>query len=198
MTLSDSQLAELATVLHRHALQLEHWLDAEDFYAHDYHVPVATQLRTLLCDRTLPVLLTFAEARGIALRIWGPRPAGSRVNPQILVAWKALAASWFPVANGHEMPIGVYLDTELAVIPVGTEGRAFTPRQIIKWVANKEGGAHFSFDRPATLEALRATEWRSGDTVVASFQAKQVLEAIGHWTHTAIGACFGVVELPGR
>lgn len=64
---------------------------------------------------------------------------------------------------------------ESPVIPVVQEGKAFTPRQIIKWVASNEGSAHFSFDKPATLEALRQTRWQSGDTVVDSFHAKQEL-----------------------
>jgi|GEM_PF-3441953 hypothetical protein len=197
MALTDGQLAQLAHASYRHALQLQHFLGAADFWDHDLHVPVATQLRVLLCDRELPILLTFAHEKRIPLRIWGPRRPGSCPNTQVLLSWTALAASWTPDAGGYEMSIEEYLDTGVAVIPVGQEGKAFSPRQIIKWVANKEGGAHFSFDKSATLEALRQTQWQSGDTVVASFQAKQVLQALGHWTHTAIGTCLGVVPIQG-
>jgi hypothetical protein len=193
MALNDGQLAQLAHAVHRHAVQLELLLGADDFWTHDLHVPVATQLRVLLCDRDLPILLTFAGEKHIPLRIWGPRPPGSGLNTQLLLSWSASVASWMPDTGGYEMSIEEYLDTGVAVIPVGQEGRAFSPRQIIKWVANKEGGAHFSFDKPATLEALKQSRWQSGDSVVESFQAKQVLQALGHWTHTAIGACLGIV-----
>ena len=183
----------MARVLHRHALQLERTLEADDFWTHDFHVPVATQLRVLLCDRKLPVLLAFARFKGLPLRIWGPRPAGSGLETDSYFEWTALVASWTPVPDGHEMSIEEYLETGVAVVPLGSEGRAFSPRQIINWVANKEGGAHLSFDKPATLAALRKSVWKRGEVEVDSFHAKQVIYFVGLWAHSAIGACLGVI-----
>lgn len=195
MKFNDDQMAQLARTLHGHALVLERLLGADDYWVHDLHVTVATQLRVLLCDRDLPTLLAFAHQKGVRLRIWGPRPPGSGLNTDLLFSWTALVASWTPVPDGYEMSIEDYLDTGIAVILVAGQGRAFSPRQIIKWVSNKEGGAHFSFDKPFTLQMLKQSKWATGGTEVDSFQAKQVLYSLGLWTHTAIGACLGMVPL---
>jgi hypothetical protein len=192
IVLSEAQALELSKVVHRHAIQLEKLLDAEEFWTHDLHVPVATQLRVLLCDKDLPGLLILAKHRGISLRVWGPKPPGSGLRTQALFHWSALVASWTPDGGGHEMSIEEYLDTGVAVIPINNEGRAFSPRQLIKWVANKEGGAHFSFDKPATFNALRGSEFISGDAAIDSFLVKQIVYFIGIWTHTAIGTCLGL------
>lgn len=197
MSLSEGEATELARELARNALLLEALLGSDDFWVADLHVPLATHLRVLLCDRGLPVLLVFADFKGIPLRIWGPRPARTAHNPVMLFSWTALIASWQPVGGGYEMSIRDYLDTEIAVVSAGQAGRPVTPRQVIKWVANKEGGAHFSLEKPAALQALKGSVCRSGDAAIDSFQAKQILHAIGLWTHSAIGACLGMIPPNG-
>lgn len=193
MIQSAAQAAEVERALAGHVIQLERTLEDEAFWTHDLHVPVATQLRTLLCDRRFPILLEMAKYRGLSLRIWGPRPPGSGLDTRLTFQWTALVASWTPDGGGFEMSIEEYLDTGVAVIPLDGKGRAFSPRQIIKWVANKEGGAHFSFDRPATLRALRKSTWKRGDVEVDSFGVKQVVFFVGLWAHAAIGACLGMI-----
>jgi hypothetical protein len=165
--LTESQLAELGKALHRHLIVLDAMLRSDDRWVLDLHIPIATQLRVLLCDADFPMLLTYAKDRDITLRVWGPRPPGSGLTTKLLFGWNALVASWQPVSAGFEMSIEEYLDTGVAVttLPGEQAGRAYSPRQIIKWVANKEGGAHFSFDKPATLEVLKQSAWSSGDRV---------------------------------
>jgi hypothetical protein len=167
----------------------EHW-------ALDFHIPIATQLRVLLCDADLPMLLTYARAEALDLHVWGPRPSGAKMRTELLFSFDALVASWVPVPGAFEMSIDTFLDTGVAVItlPGEQDGRAYSPRQIIKWVANKEGGAHFSFDRPATLELLKQSVWSSGETHVEAFQVKHVVFGVAEWTHAALGYVLGLID----
>jgi hypothetical protein len=92
------------------------------------------------------------------------------------------------------MSIDDYLATEIVVVSTGeASSTPVTPAQIIKWVANKEGGAHYSLDKPRALKSLKGSMWQSGDIQVESFEAKRILRAIGMWAHSAIGACLGAV-----
>jgi hypothetical protein len=144
------------------------------------------------------MLLTYAKDRDITLRVWGPRPPGSGLTTKLLFGWNALVASWQPVSAGFEMSIEEYLDTGVAVttLPGEQAGRAYSPRQIIKWVANKEGGAHFSFDKPATLEVLKQSAWSSGDSNVEAFEVKRIVFGVAEWTHAALAHCLGFLDAP--
>ena len=193
MTLSKEEEKELARALQRHAVQLEMLLESPDYWTADLHVPLAVQLRVLLCDKELPVLLAFAQHKNVNLRIWGPHPPLRPFPAFALFVWTAFIASWTRVEEGHEMSIDEYLSTEIVVVNTGQEGTPVTPAQVIKWVANKEGGAHYSLDKPRALKSLKGSTWQSGDIQVDSFEAKRILHAVGVWTHSAIGACLGVV-----
>jgi hypothetical protein len=193
MTLSAEEERELERELHRHAIRLEQLLESPEYWTADLHVPLAVQLRVLLCDRELPVLLTTARHKNLSLRIWGPHPPLRPFADFALFVWTALIASWSPVDEGHKMSIDEYLNTQMIVVSTGEGGTPVTPAQVIKWVANKEGGAHFSLDKPRALKSLKESKWQSAEIEVDSLQAKQILHAIGVWTHSAIGACLGVV-----
>jgi hypothetical protein len=125
------------------------------------HVPLATQLRALLCDAEFPLLLKYAEHRGISLRVWGARPAG--YTPPIgksVTSFDALVAAPRAQPWSHEMSIEDFLK-----LPIGdTSTNWHTPTQLIKWVANKEGGAHFQLKNHSTLESVKS-EFISTGTV---------------------------------
>jgi hypothetical protein len=192
MELSAGEIDELRKGLYRHLIVLDAMLASPERWELDLHVPIAVQLRVLACDADLPMLQTYARARGKPLRVWGPSPKGTSAGPsELIFSFSALIASWRPVPDGFEMDFDDYLDTSVGTvsIPLGegrSEGRRYSPRQIIKWVANKDGGAHFSFERPATLEVLRKSTWRRGETEVDSFQVKHVIFGVAEWTHHAL------------
>lgn len=51
-------------VLYTHLLVLDTLLSSPDRWVLDLHIPIAGQLRVLLCDAEMPVLLIYARERG--------------------------------------------------------------------------------------------------------------------------------------
>jgi hypothetical protein len=120
------------------------------------HHLLAGILRSMLCDADWPTLLCMAREQNIDLRVWGPFPAGDINSPPPSFAFNALIASSEPERFGFEMGAAEYLDAPIGAVVVGMEGpRWYSPRQLIKWVANKEGYAHFDPKVPATLESVK-------------------------------------------
>jgi len=99
MPLSEDELEQLRKVLYTHLLVLDTLLSSPDRWVLDLHIPIAGQLRVLLCDSKSPVLLTCAKERGIPLRVWGPRPGGIGLHTELLFSFHALVASWQPVSG---------------------------------------------------------------------------------------------------
>ena len=198
MSLTDDQLLELQKALHRHLIVLDAMLTVDEKWALDLHIPIAVQLRVLLCDRRFPMLLRYAAARQIRLRVWGPRPPGSGTETSLLFHFNANVASWHPISSAHEMSIDDYLKTGVAVttLPGDETGRAYTPQQLIKWVAHNEGGAHFSFEKPATLKMLKRSTWSSGDSHIEAFEVKRIIFGVTEWTHRALMHCLGFDQQP--
>ncbi len=146
----------------------------------DLYLPIAGVLRVMLCDAERPILLAFAEDQKVPLRVWGPRPARKPMHPALLFSFNALICSWDQVGDAYEMSIEDFLDTPLAVASIATPdgqgaGSPYTPRQVIKWAANKEGVAHFDLDKPATLENLSATTYSRGDVTTRAIELRRVI-----------------------
>lgn len=196
--MTDEQLEELRKALYRHLIVLDAMLAADEKWALDLHIPIAVQLRVLLCDKNFPMLLRYAAARGMPLRVWGPRPASSGTETRLLFHFSANVASWVPLPDAHEMSIEDYLETGVAVttLPGDVHGRAYTPMQLVKWVANKEGGAHFSFEKPPTLEVLKRSTWSSGEANVEAFEVKRIIFGVAEWTQRALVYCLGLDAEP--
>jgi hypothetical protein len=164
----------------------------------DLHHLIAVQLRVLLCDKDLPVLLTYAKDNNIDLRVWGPFPRGFTIDPnKVAMMFNALVASYYPVFGGHELVIEDYLDTIVGYIPkidkesnnaIGT--LTYTPKQIIKWLANKEGGAHLDLKPNSTLESIKSAIIVEG-SVVGFDKSDNIMERVAviqlaEWTLLAI------------
>ena len=141
----------------------------------DLHVAMAGNLRALLCDADLPILLEYARSKNRPLPIWGPHPAGFvGEGTGIVLSWSALVASPQEASNGHGMWIHEYLDTAIgSVLSLPSEEGSrrslwYTPRQLIKWVANKEGAAHFDLKPPAGYKSVQGSMVISGGSVEVS------------------------------
>ena len=161
--LTESDVARLEDSLRRHLVQLRKALTDPERDKADLQFSVAGQLRALLLDRELPILLTYAAHKNIELRVWGPYPPGYRGTPGMVeFAHSALIAWPTPVADGYEMSATEYLDASIGAVvvpdstrPSGQRSLWYTPRDLIKWVANKEGVAHLQLKPHEPLEAVK-------------------------------------------
>jgi len=196
MTLAPKDLQRLERSLRRHRVELLERLQHPDPESTDRYVPIAGQLRVLLCDAELPILITVAEQKNVALRIWGPLRPNAPRPPGAFLPYLRLIAGWDPIPDGHEMSVQEYLDTAIGGVPVqvgtgqGERVSWYTPRQLIKWVANKEGAAHLDLTLPATLEALNVTrrvmKTAEGSTTTDEFLVRSGIVQIAQWTLKAI------------
>lgn len=108
-----------------------------------------------------------------------------------MVAWSAQVASWDPVPDFGFVPLDPeeYLDHSIGVVQyeVGKPSKAFTPRELINWVANTEGVSHFNY-----TEAKSPVHRRLLGTLVGGSEAfddahvRSMLVQIGVWTLHAI------------
>ena len=162
-SLAPDQILRLERALRMHVHQLRSSLADSARDTADLHLAMAGNLRALLCDAEAPELLVFAEYKRIPLWIWGPYPAGFRPPEGILaMSWNALVASGQPVLGGHQMRVEDYLDIPIGATTFSSDGGQnsqttwYTPRQVIKWVANKDGSAHFDPETPASLQSIRS------------------------------------------
>ncbi len=189
--MTEDELDELRAALVRHRRWLMKCLGDPERETTDLHLQIAGQLRVLLCDADLPILLRYAECQDIKLCVWTNRPANEPVEADLLFSFNALIASWQPVKDAYEMPIQDFLDTPIGVASIPTPdglgaGSGYTPRQVIKWVANKEGVAHLNLDKPTTLRSLKASTYRSGGKVVEGVEVRRIIYQIASWCLHAI------------
>lgn len=143
-------------------------LDHPDRDPNNFHLALAGVVRSMLCDAQWPTLLAFARALSVDLRVWGPYPAAAINEKPPTFAFNALIASAEPAWEGHEMGVEEYLDAPIGAVAAPTLGQArpratwYTPRQLIKWAANKEGPSHFDPKSVATFSSIGAATVVSG------------------------------------
>jgi hypothetical protein len=112
----------------------------------------------MLCDAAWPTLLTLAIDQNIDLRVWGPFPVAAIDSPPPMFCFNALIASAEPEWGAYEMSAAEYLDAPIGAVLVKPQGPTwYTPRQLIKWVANKEGPSHFDPKLPAGLASVKTS-----------------------------------------
>ena len=149
------------------------------------HIFLAGSLRVLLCD-TEPLLIRYADHFGITLKIWGPNPPNFKPDNKIILALNFSMASDIKVEPLHEMTIQQYLQTSLGV----ANFNSYTPYQLIKWVANKEGGAHLDPKAHDILEDIKNTFSTQvpvpGYTATDGFMVHSTIIQISNWTMSAI------------
>jgi hypothetical protein len=134
-------------------------LDFPERDADNFHLALAGVLRSMLCDADWPTLLVLAREMSVSLRVWGPYPPEATNERPPTFAFNALVASAEPVWGGHEMSAEEYLGAPIGSVSFGGVGEPtssswYTPKQLIKWAANKEGASHFDPKLPATFQSI--------------------------------------------
>jgi hypothetical protein len=163
----------LEAALRMQAAHVQALLDHQQRDESDFHLALAGVLRSMLCDADCPTLLALARELSINLRVWGPYPPEAKKEKPPSFTMNALVMSAEPAAFAYEMSIEQFLDAPLGAVTVadGSGGKPrstwYTPRQLIKWAANKEGPAHFDPKPAATFHAI-------GSSVIASGEVSMV------------------------
>ena len=157
----------------------------------DSHLAVAGHLRVLLCDHKYPpVLLTYARAKGIALTVYAPDIGHPPKKGQILTAWSACVASWTPVPDFCCVPTDAeaYLNHAIGVVQYdpAVPSKAYTPREIINWVANTEGVSHFNYTGAKNPVHRKLSGLSDVDATATDTHLRNILNQIGVWTLHAI------------
>jgi hypothetical protein len=151
----EYRLGELVQSLQiiRDGLQL-----LERGYSHQI-LPIAGQLRALLLDKTTPPLLSsVAKALGKDLQVWtdGSIPGTRGPNPQPDILF-GLGSIHLTAQREFAAQRQVTLEEALGAVVLHAAGTGFSARDIIEFLANKAGGAHYSEYLPRTLGEVIST-----------------------------------------
>lgn len=205
MNFTAEHLGEIERALRRHQVMLEKLLGDPERDAHDHHIEIAGHLRLLLCDSDLPVLLAYAETRQMRLYVWGPPPPRPVRPGTMVMSWNALVASWDQV-DGHRYVIEDYLDAPIGLTVVddgsGTPNSvSYTPRELIRWAANKDGAAHLDLKKPEKYSAVKrslvfTSYGAGGSQSIDDFQIRRALFQIGEWAAHSISYVLGEGPAP--
>lgn len=184
-------IAELEPILREHQLLLEYSFQRPSFLHSPQYKLIAGQLRVLLCDDKCPVLLKYADYCKVNLYTWSPPPLPEELASFVRFSVNYDIAEWLP----SDLPrvrfsIRDFLDT-----PIGHElingdtievGTSYTPRNIIKWIANKEGVAHYDFNKPKVLRSLMKWTLHAEDKTSDAPFIKSHISSMGNWCLRAI------------
>lgn len=146
-----SEVDRLKKSLRDHLSQMRRILTAPDRDATNAHIFLAGHLRTLLCD-SYAIMLRYATFVRHNLRIWGPKPNDIALGTNVIMSVNFLIASSESNPLMHEMGIEDYLQTPIGV----ANWQKYTPFELIKLVANKEGAAHLEPHQNEKLEDIRS------------------------------------------
>ena len=131
---SSDQLSGLRRALARHLPLLRQATTHPNRFGTDLHNLVAGQLRALLCDQEIPILVEYAGALEIPLYIWVTVDPVSTERADVRLQLSGLLASWDPMPLTTRVLLTTYLHSKLHVVGYRT---LFTPCQLINQAANK-------------------------------------------------------------
>lgn len=188
MILNPHEIAELERALKVHQALFEGYLNRDDINESLHYLPIAGQLRVLLCDADTPILLSYAKTKGVHLKVWAPIPLPDSLRDRLVLGLNFNVAGWTPFFQSCPMSIEKFLDSEIgfALALNNQNARPYTPRQVIKWVANKEGIAHLDFKKPQTLLGLKAWKWNSKGKTFDDGLIRIIILRIAAWAYSAI------------
>ena len=156
-------------------MQLAHvraLLEHPDRDIHNFHIALAGVLRSMLCDGKPSTLLALGRELSFEMRVWGPYPPSAIKARPPSFSFNALTVSTEPAFGAYEMSVEEYLDAPIGSVQViiSNDLRArsdwYTPRQLIKWAANKEGPSHFDPKSSATFQSVGSAIICSGSVTM--------------------------------
>jgi hypothetical protein len=188
MITKTDEIAELERALRDHQTLLSDYLCRDDINESLHYLPIAAQLRVLLCDADMPILLRYANEKGIDLKVWAPLPLPDSLKDGLVFQMNLNVANCAPFFRSRQMLIEDFLDTEIgyALSVNAQDAKVYTPRQVIKWVANKDGVAHLDFRKPQTFIGLKAWKWNSSGKTYDDGLVRKIILQVGAWSHAAI------------
>jgi hypothetical protein len=152
--MKPEHLGRLVSALQTQRSQIRALMQSPERDPANLHFLLASILRSMLCDKDWPTLIALANEISIDLRVWGPYPPTAASEEPPTCTFDALVASSTPEMDAYEMSAVEYLDSPIgAIFEVGW----YTPRQLIKWVSNKEGASHFDPKLPQGLHSLNTS-----------------------------------------
>lgn len=170
MTVDTARLASALRMQTAHAQALLEHAQRDEA---NFHLYLAGDLRSMLCDRKCPTLIVLARELSIDLRVWGPYPPEAKNEKPPTFLFNALTVSVEPTAFACEMGLEQFLNAPIGVVsvddPSGGKPQStwYTPQQLIKWAANKEGPAHFDLKPANEFQAI-------GSLIIATGEVSMV------------------------
>jgi hypothetical protein len=152
------------------------------------YLKLSGYLRILLVNDELPVLLRYAKERGKTLYAYVPNCDLRELEGEPVCGWSGFVISSNPEEGSKRITIEEFLDRAIGLYS-DEQGLActYTPRQLIKYAANKEGVAHLNLKKPKALEAMKLMAIIDERGRSDSQEVKHALRAIAGWTYNAIG-----------
>lgn len=188
----EQEILEVEKKLLLHSKWLHKYLTDVNRVDDCLYIPLAGILRVLLCDSKFPILLKYSQELGIPLQIIGTPSIINEIpdNPPI-AEFNFLGVGWDSAKRGYTMPVEEFLDTATGIIPIklpngSVKGSSYTPRQIIKWVSNKEGISHLDFDKPSAYETLKEVTFHSRNSEIEGILIQRLIYQIAKWAFIAI------------
>jgi hypothetical protein len=187
----DSESDELERILIEQLGFLREDLTRGDWFTSGRHGRVATQLRLLLCDKDLPVFVRYAAKKTVNVQVYGPVQYPERHRKHMALHFNTQVIGRAPFVGSQAYDLPSYLNSTIQVLPVrafndAKPGDDFTPRNLITWVANKEGFAHLELKKPKPLAGLKTLTWTDGHTEIKEFTIKDNLRQVGAWVAEVI------------
>jgi hypothetical protein len=187
MDMIASELTEMERVLRNH----QEWILDDYEKARDNHssayLKLAGYLRILLVDGDLPVLLRRAKEKGKVLYAYVEDSDLRTLEGKATWVWSGFVISSTPEQGSKRITIEEFLDRAIGLYS-DEQGlaRSYTPRQLIKYAANKEGVAHLDLKKPRALEQMKLMTISDGRRTSDSQEIRHAVRAIAGWTYNAI------------
>src|SRR2546423_11355469 len=134
MGMRTDEITELERALKVHQSLLTEYLNRDDINESIHYLPIAGQLRVLLCDAQVPILLRYSKEKGIELGVWLPVPLPDSLMDKLVFHLNLNVASWTPFFRSHQILIEEFLDTEIgySLSLDSQDAKPYTPEKLIK------------------------------------------------------------------
>lgn len=193
--MNQEELSEAKECLKMHAELFAKFLNDKEIDRNTLYKQFAGQLRVLLCDNDLAVLTAYADEIGKELSIVvGTTSITENAPSSLTFTYDAYFCWWDYLYSGDTVLIRDYLEKIIGVIPVQDGDKSisvkYTPKEIIKWVANKDGVSHLNLKPPRVHKAMKNIVGYSGNKKYSNLIAQNLILQLAEWCYIAINYVF--------